>query len=51
MMQLSSKNDDSTLCYDVIIIHQILKIDKFGVFSSDIDLKLRWTYLEMISPL
>ena len=40
MMQLSSKNDDSSLCYDVIITHQkILKIDKFGVFSSDIDFK------------
>ena len=38
MMQLSSKNDDSSLCYDVIITHQkISKIDKFGDFSSDID--------------
>ena len=36
-MQLSSKNDDSSLCYDVIITHQILKIDKFCDFSSDID--------------
>ena len=36
MMQLSSKNDDSSLCYDVIII-KILKIDKFGDFSSEID--------------
>ena len=39
MMQLSSKNDDSSLCYDVIITHQILKIDKFGDFSSDIAFK------------
>ena len=37
MMQLSSKNDDSSLCYDVIITHQNFKIDKFGDFSSDID--------------
>ena len=37
MMQLSSKNDDSSLCYDVIIINQNLKIDKFGDFSCDID--------------
>ena len=50
MMQLSPKNDDSSLCYDVIITHQILKIVKFGVFSSNIDLKLRWTYLEIIYP-
>ena len=35
---ISSKNDDSSLCYDVIIAHQkILKIDKFGDFSCDID--------------
>ena len=27
-----------------------LKFDKFGVFSSDIDFKIRWTYLEMIYP-
>ena len=40
MMQLSSKNHDSSICYDVIITHQkFLKIDKFGVFSSDIDFK------------
>ena len=25
MIQLSSKNDDSSLCYDVIIKHQKLK--------------------------
>ena len=37
MMQLSSKNDDSSLCYDVIITHQNFKIDKFGDFSCDID--------------
>ena len=41
MMQLSSKNDDSSLCYDVIITHQKFKIDKFGDFSSDIDYNSR----------
>ena len=41
MIQLSSKNDDSSLCYDVIITHQILKIDKFGVFPSDNDFKTK----------
>ena len=41
MMSLSSKYDDSSLCYDVIITHQNLKIDKFGVFSSDIDFKTK----------
>ena len=33
MMPLS-KNDDSSLCYDVIITHQNFKIDKFGDFDS-----------------
>ena len=33
MMQLSSKNDDSALCYDVNITHQNLKIDKFDDFK------------------
>ena len=37
MIQLSSKNFDSSLCYDFIISHQILKIDKFGDFSCDFD--------------
>ena len=38
MMRLSSKNDDSSLCYDVIITHQKnFKIDKFGDFWSGID--------------
>ena len=31
MMRLSSKNDDSSLCYDVVITHH-----KFGAFSSEI---------------
>ena len=37
MIQPSSKNDDSSLCYDVIITHQNLKKFKFGDFSCDID--------------
>ena len=37
MMRLTSKNDDSSLCYDVIITHQKFKIDKFSYFSSEID--------------
>ena len=35
MIQPSSKNDDSSFRYDVIITHQNLKIDKFGDSSSD----------------
>ena len=41
MMQLSSKNDCSSFCYDVIISHQILKNDKFGAFSSVIDYNIK----------
>ena len=41
MVQLSLKNDDSSLCYDVITTHQNFKIDKFGDFSSDIDFKTK----------
>ena len=38
MIQLSLKNDDSSLGCDIITTHQkILKIDKFDDFSSDID--------------
>ena len=37
MMQLSLKNDDSSLCYDVIITHQNFKIDKFVDFSREMD--------------
>ena len=40
MIQLSSKNDDSSLCYDVIVT-QFLKMDKFGDFSCDIDYNSR----------
>ena len=41
MMRLSSKDDDSSLCYDVIITHQNFKIDKFCDFSSDFDFKTK----------
>ena len=34
MIRLSSKNDESSLCYDVII-------KQFGVFSSDIHFKTK----------
>ena len=33
-MLLSSKKDDSSLCYDIIIIHKILKIDYFDDFRA-----------------
>ena len=36
-MQLSSKYDDSSHYYNVIITQYKLKIDKLGDFSSDID--------------
>ena len=35
------KNAYSSLCYDVIIVHQIFKSDKFGDFSGDIDYKCK----------
>ena len=36
-MNHHQKNGDSSLCYDVIITHQNVKIDKFFDFSCDID--------------
>ena len=50
MMQLSPKNDDSSLCYDVIITHQILKLTNLVIIRVISILKLRWTHLDMISP-
>ena len=41
MMQLSSKSDDSSFYYVVIITHKNFKIDKFGDFSCDIDYNIR----------
>ena len=41
MMQLSSNNDDSSLCYDVTITRQNFKFLKFGDFSCDIDYNSR----------
>ena len=38
---ISSKNDDSSLCYDVIITHQNFKSGKFGDFSCDIEYNSR----------
>ena len=48
MMRLSSKNDDSSLCYDVIITHQNFYIDKFCDFRVISILKLRWTYFFLL---
>ena len=41
MLQLSSKNDDSSLCYAVITRIKNFKIDKFGDFTCDIDFKTK----------
>ena len=49
MMQLSSKNDDSSLCYDVIITHQ--KLTNFENFRAISIIAVRLTYLEMLSSL
>ena len=40
-----------SLCYDVIVTHQKLKIDKFDDFSSDIDFNSKTDSLEMLSTL
>ena len=49
MIQLSSKNDDSSPCYDVIITQQKLK--NFVIFQAISNLTVRQTYLEMLFPL
>ena len=50
MIQQSSKKDESSLYYDVINAYQILKFDKFGDFSSDIDYNSRTdVFTEVIS--
>ena len=36
-MQLSSKNDDSSLCYESSLRIKNFKIDKFDYYLSDID--------------
>ena len=51
MNQLSSKNDDASLCYDVIITHQKLKIHLFCDFSVISIITIRQTSLEMLSTL
>ena len=45
MMQLSSKNDGSSLCYDVIITHQIFN------FSCDIDYNNRTDLFRVVISL
>ena len=51
MRKLSSKNDNSSLCHDVIITHQNFKIDKFSDFSCDTYITVGQMYLEILSPL
>ena len=48
MIRLPSKNDNSLLCYDVIITHQIL-IDLFCDFSSDTDHNIKTDVLSYLS--
>ena len=49
MAQLSSKNDDSSLCYDVIITHQKLTI--LVIFRAISIVTGGQMYLEMSSPI
>ena len=52
MMQLSSKSDDSSLCYDVIITHQkFLKLINLVIFRTIAIITVGQTYLEMLFPL
>ena len=52
MMQLSSKNDDSSLCYDVIITHQkIFKLTNLVIFRAISIITVGHAYLGMLSPL
>ena len=50
MMQLSSKNDDLSLCYDVIITHQNLKNDNLVIFRTISNITVRHTHLERLPP-
>ena len=50
-MQRASKNDDSSLCQDVIITHpKILKLTNFVIFRVISIITVGQTYLEMLSP-
>ena len=52
MMQLSSKNDDSSLYYDVNIKHQkLLKLTNLVIFRVILIIIVAQMYLEMLSPL
>ena len=52
MMQISSKNDGSSLCYDVIIINQnFLKLKNLVIFRAISIITVGQTYLEMLFPL
>ena len=47
MTQLSSNNDDTALCYDVIITHQkFLKLTNFVIFRAISITKCECTYNE-----
>ena len=52
MIHLSSKNDGSSLCYDVIITHQKnLKLTNLMIFRVISIITVRQTYLKMLFPL
>ena len=52
MMQLSSKNADSSLCYDVIIMHQkFSKLTNLVIFRAILIITVGQAYLGMLSPL
>ena len=52
MMELSSKNNDSSLCYDVIITHQNFKnLINLVIFRAISIITVGQTYLGMLSPL
>ena len=44
MMQLSSKNDDSSICYDVIITHQYIYLFLYCNVCICVEIDLRCVY-------
>ena len=51
MIQQSPKNENSLLCYDVIITRQNLKFTNLMIFRVISILNVRQTYFENLSPL
>ena len=52
MTQLLSKNDDSSLCYDVIIMHQKnFKLTNLVIFRAISIMTVGQAYLGMLSPI